>query len=122
MKRSRWHGNGNILLPFAQSVSQSRQAPDAGRCSPKPAAGTRKMYTSPLSSRVVSNTSWNSLALTCRDVCKPLPLLLFFWGLRVTYYHGSQQTSSKIGAFSDTNHKPLVLGALEGLHRTSCCS
>lgn len=50
--------------------------------------------------------------------------VFIFWGLRVTGYHGLQQTSSEIGAFSDTNHKLLlmgVLGASEGLHRTSCC-
>lgn len=58
------------------------------------------------------------MALTCRDLCKPLPLFLVFWGLRVTDYHGLQQTSSKIGAFLDTNCKLLlmgVLGASEGI-------
>lgn len=65
------------------------------------------------------------MALTCRDVCKSLPLFLFFWGLRVTDYHGSQQISSETAALSDTNHKLQlmgVLGASEGLRRTSHCS
>lgn len=29
MKRSEWHGNGNILMPFPSTVSQLRQTPDA---------------------------------------------------------------------------------------------
>jgi len=49
-------------------------------CSPNLATGTRIIlclaYSTP-----VSTTVQNSVALNCRDVCKPLPPSFCFWGL-----------------------------------------